>query len=105
VEHVWDSLKKTLFCAVSSVKVYGTFFAEQTVTAISYQDMLENYLMPQLEQDMDRDFIFKQDGLPPYFHCEFTSCLNRKVFTWIGRGETIAWPPRSPDLTPLDYSV
>ena len=24
---------------------------------------------------------------------------------WIGRGGTIAWPPRSPDLTPLDFSV
>jgi hypothetical protein len=21
---------------------------------------------------------------------------------WIGRGGPIAWPPRSPDLTPLD---
>jgi hypothetical protein len=63
------------------VKVYGPlFFAEQTVTGISYQGMLENYLLPQLEQDMDRDFIFQQDGAPPHFHCEFTSCLNRTVF-------------------------
>jgi hypothetical protein len=22
---------------------------------------------------------------------------------WIGRGGTVAWPPRSPDLTPLDF--
>jgi hypothetical protein len=22
---------------------------------------------------------------------------------WIGRGGRIAWPPRSPDLTPLDF--
>jgi hypothetical protein len=22
---------------------------------------------------------------------------------WIGRGGPIAWPPRSPDLTPLDF--
>jgi hypothetical protein len=27
------------------------------------------------------------------------------VVAWIGRGGTIAWPPRSPDLTPLDFSV
>jgi len=26
------------------------------------------------------------------------------VVAWIGRGGTIAWPPRSPDLTPLDIS-
>jgi hypothetical protein len=23
---------------------------------------------------------------------------------WIGRGGPIAWPPRSPDLTPMDFS-
>ena len=22
---------------------------------------------------------------------------------WIGRGRPVAWPPRSPDLTPLDF--
>ena len=31
--------------------------------------------------------------------------LPRTVVAWIGRGGTIAWPPRSPDLTPLDFSV
>ena len=24
---------------------------------------------------------------------------------WIGRGSTINWPPRSPDLTPLDFCL
>ena len=28
-----------------------------------------------------------------------------QMVAWIGRGRTIAWPPRSPDLTPLDFSV
>jgi hypothetical protein len=27
------------------------------------------------------------------------------VVAWFGRGGKIAWPPRSPDLTPLDFSV
>jgi hypothetical protein len=27
------------------------------------------------------------------------------MVAWIGRGGTTAWPPRSPDLTPLDFSV
>jgi len=22
---------------------------------------------------------------------------------WLGRGGTVAWPPMSPDLTPIDY--
>ena len=31
--------------------------------------------------------------------------VTRQMVAWIGRSETIAWPPRSPDLTPLDFSV
>jgi len=69
--------------------------------------MLENSVMPQLQRDIDRDFIFQQDGAPPslHFHCEGTSYLNRRVGAWIERDGTIAWPPRSPYLTPLDSSV
>jgi hypothetical protein len=54
---------------------------------------------------MDRDFIFQQDGAPPHFHREVTSYRNRTVVAGIGRGGTIAWPPRSPDLTHLNISV
>jgi len=67
---VQDSPKLNVFCAISSVKVYGPFFfAEPTVTSISYLDMLENYLMPELQEDMDTDVIFQQDGAPLHFHC------------------------------------
>ena len=78
-ENVRDSPKLIVFGAVSSVKVYGHFFfAEPTVTGISYLDMLENYLMPQLQQYMDRDFIFQQDGAPSHIHREVTSCLTAR---------------------------
>jgi hypothetical protein len=88
------------------VEVYDPFFfAEPSVTGISYLDMLENYLMPQLQQDMDRDLIFQQDGAPPHFYCNVTSHLNRTVVAWIGRDGTTAWPPRLPEIIPLDHSV
>lgn len=29
--------------------------------------------------------------------------LNENYSQWIGKGGPIAWPPRSPDLTPLDF--
>jgi hypothetical protein len=33
-------------------------------------------------------------------------CLNVNFpGRWIGRGGPIAWPPRSPDLTPLNFSL
>ena len=31
--------------------------------------------------------------------------VTQQTIAWIGRGGTIAWPPRSPDLTPPDFSV
>jgi hypothetical protein len=37
-----------VFCAISSRKVYGPFFfAEETVTSMTYLDMLQLWLMPQ----------------------------------------------------------
>ena len=49
---------------------------------------------------------FQHDGAPPhysplvreYLHASFP---NR----WLGRLGPVAWPPRSPDLTPLDYYI
>jgi hypothetical protein len=48
--------------------------------------------------------LLKQDGAPPHFHKKVTDLLNRKFpHKWIGKGESITWPPRSPDLTLLDF--
>jgi len=45
-----------------------------------------------------------QDGAPPHFSCFVTDVLNeRSPDAWIGRGGPIPWPPRSPDLFPLDF--
>ena len=45
-----------------------------------------------------------QDGAPPHFSCFVTDVLNERFLdAWIGRGGPIPWPPRSPDLSPLDF--
>jgi hypothetical protein len=41
----------------------------------------------------------------PLLQIEVTLNLNRTVDAWIWCGRTITWPPRSPDLTSLDFSV
>ena len=44
-----------------------------------------------------------QDGAPPHFSCFVTDVLNKRFpDAWIGRGGPIPWPPRSPDLSPVD---
>lgn len=109
LQHERDSPKVNVFCALSRTKVYGPFFfAERTVTGISYLDMLEQWLFPQLMED-SQDFIFQQDGAPPHWHLDVRNFLNQSLpERWIGRigNEDLAlhfWPPRSPDLTPCDY--
>jgi len=45
-----------------------------------------------------------QDGGPPHFSFFMTDVLNARFpDAWIGRGRPIPWPPRSPDLSPLDF--
>jgi hypothetical protein len=58
---------------------------ESMITGITYLSMLENWLFPHLEEDVD-DYIFLQDGPPPHFHCEFRRYLNETLpRSWIGR--------------------
>jgi hypothetical protein len=53
-----------------------------------------------------REMWFQHDGTP-------ADCTNvvlgywDEIFgnRWIGRGVPIIWPPRSPDLTPLDFCL
>jgi hypothetical protein len=50
VKHQRDSAKVNVFCAISSHKVYSPFFvAKETVTGMTYLDILQLWLMPQLQ--------------------------------------------------------
>jgi hypothetical protein len=45
---------------------------------------------------------FQHDGAPPHFASRVRNWLDNNFSDrYIGRGGPIAWPPRSPDLTPL----
>ena len=101
-QHECDSPKVNVWCGLMKNRVIGPFFfAEPTATARTYLDMLELYVVPQLPAGT----IYQQDGAPPHYALEVRKFLNDNFpGQWIGRGsETIAWPPRSPDLTPLDF--
>jgi hypothetical protein len=88
------------------VTVYGSFFfMETTITGIVYLDTLQQFLIPQLDGDDQEGRIhFQQDCTPPHYLKEVREYLNTRFpGRWIGRAAPIAWPPRSPDLTPLDF--
>jgi hypothetical protein len=76
------------------------FFSEKTVTGRSYLDVLELYVVPQLPPQT----TLQQDGAPPRFYHHVRNHLDKEMAgRWIGRGGPIAWTPRSPDLTLLDF--
>ena len=53
-----------------------------------------------------RQMYYQHDGAPPHFSQVVRQYLDHKFPNrWIGRGGTRNWPPRSPDLNPLDYHV
>jgi len=54
IQHQRDSPKVNVFFAVSCKKVHGPFFfTEATVTGDSFLDILENWLLPQLNTSYD----------------------------------------------------
>jgi hypothetical protein len=71
------------------------FFSEKNVIGRSYMVLLEMYALPQFLPQI----ILQHDGAPPHFCQHIRNHLDREI----GRGGPIAWPPRTPDLTPLYF--
>ncbi|GBL85010.1 hypothetical protein AVEN_42252-1 [Araneus ventricosus] len=99
-----DSPNVNVWCALSHTEVIGPFFfAETTINSVTYLDMLEMYAVPQMQQHQP-DVIFQQDGAPPHWGMIVRDFLDENLpDRWCGRGGLIPWPPRSPDITPLDF--
>lgn len=65
-------------------------------------------ILPELLEDVPLDIRqhmwFQHDGAPAHFSLAVREYANQTFGDrWIGRGGPVAWPPRSPDLTPLDF--
>lgn len=74
----------------------------------------QNYLeflrevMPEILEEVPlavrNHFFYQQDGAPAHYGLIVRDWLHTNFpQRWIGRAGPIAWPPRSPDLTPLDF--
>ena len=61
-----DSPKLNVWCGIMHDKIIGPFlFAEKSITAQIYLDVLTKYVSPQLEHYQPQ-VIFQQDGAPPH---------------------------------------
>ena len=75
------------------------------MTAQEYREMLLNFLIPEmLSLPRAAELWFMQDGASSHYATIVRNVLYAH-FTdrWIGRRGTIDWPPRSCDLTPMDF--
>ena len=101
------SPRTTVWAAVWAGGVIGPFFHDETVTGLRYLSMLQEDVLPVLRtiDAFNEDQLFwQQDGAPPHFFKPAREWLNVHFQDrWIGRTGPIAWPPRSPDLTPCDF--
>ena len=121
--HLWDSenphalkerhfqheFKVNIWCGVISGFFIGPFELPPNLNGPLYLNFLEQQLNPLLEDvplAIRRNMWFMQDGAPPHFSLPVRQYLNEHFpHRWIGRGSEFVWPPRSPDLNPLDFSI
>ncbi|KAI6655895.1 hypothetical protein LOD99_1629 [Oopsacas minuta] len=69
-----------------------------------YQELVLEPVVKCLSQTMfsGQPFVFQQDGTPAHTANTTQDWLKHNIPTFIHKDE---WPPYSPDLNPMDYSV
>ena len=70
----------------------------------------KNFFRSSQDTGTSQNWFFNKMERPPHWAKRVRDCLNDRLpHRWIGRGgprdSNIPWPPRSPDLTPMDFFV
>ena len=82
-------------------------FYEGTLNGERYLELLRIHITEwadELPLATRRDTWFQHDGAPPHKLREVSQLLtNTFGDQWMGQYGPTRWPPRSPDLTPLDF--
>jgi len=98
-EHVMVSV------AVSKSRKTDVHFVDKgtKVGGAYYRDILLKFcLLPDIRRQTTESYVFQQDGAPSHRAKLTVEFLQRNVPNVI---EPALWPPNSPDLNPVDYSV
>lgn len=93
-------MKVGVWLAMSRQRIIGPIFFEETITGQRYREILELFV-GELQQNEIEEGYFQNDNATAHTARETREYL-RQVYDnrVIGAG---IWPPRSPDLTPLDF--
>ena len=95
----------TVWAAITCDKLIGPVILHDTMNATRYLEVLEETLIPQLNDiDRHKDMIFMQDGAPPHYANTVRNFLDAELpGRWLGRRGPYEWPARSCDITPCDF--
>lgn len=102
-----NATRVIVWAGISERGTIGPYFFDMNVNQKSYLELLME-LRQTLNEDerfADIDAILQQDSTPAHWGIEVRNYLNANFPDWIGRGGRTAYPPRSPDLTLMDFSV
>ncbi|GFW19787.1 transposable element Tc1 transposase [Trichonephila clavipes] len=102
--------KLTVWCALWAGGIIGPYFFKNdeghnvTVNGDRYRAMMTNFFIPELNNHDVQELWFQQDGATCHT-ARATIDLLKDTFgdRLISRFGPVNWPPRSCDLTPLDY--
>lgn len=102
------SRKVTVWAAMSRKAIIGPFFFREgeTVTGDRYREMIDNFFIPELYclGETEDSVLFQQDGATAHTADETMDLLGDYFGNrLISYRANVPWPPRSPDLTPLDF--
>lgn len=102
------SQKINVWCGILCDRIIGPFFFEGNFNAIEFLHFLENEFRNALDElplQYRHNLKLQLDGSPIHNALLIRNWLNEHFENcWIGRNSPFCeWPPRSPDLTPLDY--
>lgn len=110
VEKPLHPRKVTVWCGFHANGVIGPYFFEDdagnpvTVTGKRYRVMITNFLWHALDGMDIEGLWFQQDGATSHTANATMTLLNEKFpGRIISRNSDVNWPPRSCDLTPLDF--
>lgn len=93
-------VKVGVWLAMSRQRMIGPIFFEETITAQRYQQILELFI-GELQANELQTGYFQHDNAPA--HTARQTCQYLQQFFAERVVGAQRWPPRSPDLTPLDY--
>jgi hypothetical protein len=91
------SEKIGVWCAMSSERIIGPIFFENSINSEKYIEILEEFHSKLTPEEKNR-YYFQQDNAPPHKSRQTKPHLER-----LFNNRIIPYPPRSPDLTPLDF--